>query len=984
VPDVFISYSRHDETFVERLRTSLADSGKDVWVDREDIGPAVEWRREIELGIEGSDIFAFVISPDALRSEACERELAHAVAKQKRIVPLLRHEPDGLPVPDDLGSRNYVMFRTEEEYAPGFAALLAAIDDLPEWAREHTRLLERAEEWEHGGRENGALLRGEDLREAEAWLREQAAHKEPQPTPLQAEYILASRKAATRRQWIGAAAAIAGVAIVAIAIVAVLQRRDAQRDREQQERIAQSRGLASAADLQLPIDPELSILLADRAASESPTIEAERALRRALWASHVRLTIRGHRAWIGHAAFSPDGERVVTASRDGRGGLWDARTGENIAWLPHDDRVSWAEFSPSGDLVATASRDGTARIWDGATGEPRSRLTAHTDGVSRVAFSPDGRRVVTAGEDATARIWNPSTGEQLAVLRGHREWVTSAVYTDDGRRIVTGSDDETVRVWDATSGRLETVMPAPSGPVSAVAVDPSGAQVAIGGGRNVDAGFAVVRDLRSGDPIQRLAIPGGVPVAAAYSDDGRRLAVGSLDGIVTVWNPATGKRLAALTGHTGPITDISFNAQGTRLLTASGDTTAKIWDLNANRLAEDFLGHRGWVSTAAFAPDERTVLTASQDGTARIWDAAPGRPAEEFDAGLMPSSAAFVAEGKFVLTAGPGLLQLWGVQARAPDAILSVPAAINDADLSPDGTLILTANQDGAAQLWNRAGKLVRTLQGDQPLYSARFSPDQKTVLTTGDKGEARLWDLATGEPRSLEGGRGSVWGGEFTPDGTRVVTAGGSGETARVWDVASGDRLRVLVGHSNVVKSVDVGPDGELAVTGSADNTARIWDLDTGRTLVVLKGHGDTVSAVAFSPDGRYVLTGSYDGTARVWDVATGEQVLELRNAGVPTDPTDPEPVTIADLRRRLGQALENHDLVGRRKVLRQVSRRPELTDVGFDPTGRRFVTVGIDGTARIYDCSICGSLEELRAAVPSHVTRELTAAEREDFLGQ
>ena len=124
-------------------------------------------------------------------------------------MPLLRHEPDGVAVPDDLASRNYVLFRTDEEYAPGFAALLAAIDDLPEWAREHTRLLERAEEWEHSGRDGGSLLRGGDLREAETWLGQQAAHKEPQPTPLQAEYILASRRAATRRQWITVGSVVA-------------------------------------------------------------------------------------------------------------------------------------------------------------------------------------------------------------------------------------------------------------------------------------------------------------------------------------------------------------------------------------------------------------------------------------------------------------------------------------------------------------------------------------------------------------------------------------------------------------------------------------------------------------------------------------------------------------------------------------------------------------------------------------------------------
>ena len=111
--DVFISYSRRDEEFVERLRESLADNGKDVWVDREDIGPAVEWRREIELGIEGADIFTFVITPDALRSEPCRRELEHAVSTQKRIVPLLRHEPDGLPVPEQLANRNFIYFRTD-------------------------------------------------------------------------------------------------------------------------------------------------------------------------------------------------------------------------------------------------------------------------------------------------------------------------------------------------------------------------------------------------------------------------------------------------------------------------------------------------------------------------------------------------------------------------------------------------------------------------------------------------------------------------------------------------------------------------------------------------------------------------------------------------------------------------------------------------------------------------------------------------------
>ena len=157
---------------------------------------------------------------------------------------------------------------------------------------------------------------------------------------------------------------------------------------------------------------------------------------------------------------------------------------------------------------------------------------------------------------------------------------------------------------------------------------------------------------------------------------------------MSVWNAASGGRLAVLGGHTGPITDISFNATASRLVTASGDGTAKLWDLDANRLAEELRGHRGWVTTAAFAPDGRTILTASQDGTARIWDATAGRPSEEFKAGSTLTSASFAAGRASRCSRRPSpRVKLWDLgDGLARGRRSRAAQLVNDADISPDGT----------------------------------------------------------------------------------------------------------------------------------------------------------------------------------------------------------------------------------------------------------------------------------------------------------
>ena len=167
----------------------------------------------------------------------------------------------------------------------------------------------------------------------------------------------------------------------------------------------------------------------------------------------------GHDDIVYSAAFSPDGSRIVTASRDKAARIWDAATAEEIAVLRgHDGAVNSATFSPDGSRIVTASRDKTARIWDAATAKEIAVLRGHDSAVISAAFSPDGSRIVTASDDKTARIWNAATAKEIAVLRGHDGALNSAAFSRDGSRIVTASWDATARIWNAATAKEIAVL----------------------------------------------------------------------------------------------------------------------------------------------------------------------------------------------------------------------------------------------------------------------------------------------------------------------------------------------------------------------------------------------------------------------------------------------------------------------------------------------------------------------------------------------
>ena len=318
-------------------------------------------------------------------------------------------------------------------------------------------------------------------------------------------------------------------------------------------------------------------------------------------------------------AFSSNDRYAALAARDGEMKVWDTRLPNN----PLETSISvvplWhVQFSRDGRRVLVCSTDGSATLWDAQLGCRIQTIHAGKERLTHAVFSHDETRVVTTDMQGAVKLWNAVDGRFVRSFVGHIGPVNSVLFSPDDRQIFTAGNDKTTIQWEVATGRLLRRFTGHADAVEALCLSVDGTCLVTAG----DDKKAILWDVRSQKMLRKFGAPGEI-WSAAFSPNGKRLALANLRKTAEVWDTDTGRLLTTLRGHTDWVTSLAFSPDGKRIATSSRDGVVKVWEAEAGRELLTLQAGPLQVSSVAFAPDGRRIAAVGKDGVMRIWDASP-------------------------------------------------------------------------------------------------------------------------------------------------------------------------------------------------------------------------------------------------------------------------------------------------------------------------------------------------------------------------
>jgi WD40 repeat protein len=1003
--DIFISYSRKDKDFVRRLHDALAAHNRDSWVDWEDIPRAADWLDEIYRGIDAADTFVYVISPDSLTSEVCNLEMAHARARNKRVIPLIRRDADEKTLAGDwfnqdweqtarenwtaLKHLNWLFFRDTDDFDSELGVLLRTMDTDLTYLKEHTRLLTRAGEWDGHGRNPAYALRGDDLTTAETWLA-QSGGKDPRPTDLHTAYILASRAAQNRRQ-----RSLLGGALVAVLVASLLAVLAVYQSRVAENNAAIANANASTATI------AQGQALEQAATSQANAATARVAQGQAQFSAATAIIAQGEA--LAQAATS-DANAATARVAQGQAQFSAATAiiaqGEALAQAATSQANAAAARAAEGTAVAERDRaDLQARI-------ANSRQLA-AQALNRIADRPDFAILLSLEAyhtydtyEARSALLSAMTSQPrlVRVLRDFTGIVTAVTLSPDGRLIAVGDEQGVIQVYNLATGQRTARLPGTDAAPVSLQFSADNQSLLV-----TDRGTSIVKwNLMAQLPEDWLHVADGVMGDAsniqALSPDGRILAFDNLISRteselgydIVLWDVAEDREIRRFAGNKGLLSQLEFSPDGQYLISTGLDefTVAnendlsnikgplRLWDVKTGELAGSV--ENVVTTSATFSPDgQRIVALLSfwegerpQGNGIAIYDAGT---LEELQRWVAPPGStgfirvAFSPDGAFLAMSDvEGAITLLDATTLqlVGDPLNLHSGTITGLIFSGDSQTLVSASQDGLVALWNVSpaqSGLGRRLTDFDSAWKVAFSPDgaMLAVVRTEPSDLITLLDATSGEPvgKRLSGQTGPVDYLAFSSDGAWLAASDTNNQVI-VWDVATGQRVAVQQTSTSTPPAIAFVPGSRVLAIAITDGAIQFWDIARNQFQgepFQADGLEGLVSpsALAFSPDGQLMAAGNSVATIVLWDVAEHSQraLLQGHTSSVVKLEFSPDGTLLASASWDTTVILWDTQ-TGQPRFQPLTGHHQLVTDLAFNRDGSILASVGsFDSTVRLWD---------------------------------
>lgn len=855
--DVFVSYSRKDSATARRLFQAFKIIDLNPWVDWEEIPPAVDWLDQIFQGIERSDAFIFLISPDSAISEVCKVEIAHAIKNNKRIIPILVRDVDTKTVVESIRGLNWIYIRESDDFSDGVEKVKLAISLDIEWVTSHRRLQVLALEWERR-KDPSLLLRGGDLRNARSMILS-AQKKEPTLTPLQQTYIEYSSQDERRKVTLWISAALALIVMVVLSITAVYQARRANEN----ALLAQANEKTARENADIAIENERIAKELQKVAEESENIaEAQRSAARAqIYQSRTGGLYISTLFAIDSLQRNPTSEAEEILRK-------------NISLLPipisqntQNDVISSVEMNPLGDTFLTASFDGTLCVWKLQTGENKFCQT-NSDSVNAAVYSPDGKTIVAVTAAGEVLFINAENGEVEDTFNyGVPIWDVSI--SADGKFLAFARDDEKITVFDFPKRTFNYDL-FTFGKVYVLAFSPNSQWIASGTSK----GVTTLWNLGDGRIVSGSVHQDEV-FTLTFSPDSRFLVSGGADSIVYLNVVATGNQLHRIVNEDW-VEDITFAPDGSWFVTVSDDSRIRVWDTRTGkekiRMLQD-----SYMSEVKVSPNGQFIATSGYDKTVRIWSAATGVEIFQIPINGYGNVITFSADGNYLISGDQsGNINTWDIS--------TLSSATNYIQFNQQTQQIqfshsddyLIASTDASVWLLNYKQLSSLTLTSrDIPSIelnalpmSLTTSPNSNLLAVSTQNGELILYNVSKKSKTTISKTPIEKQISFYDDDSLIIGDASGA---LQLYDVNKNEFNTVLESDSKI-NSLTIYQN--MVAIGLLDKII-LFDLNTNTISSQIESPGDH-AFINFNVDASILAVGNSTGQIYIWKLDENQYQLE------------------------------------------------------------------------------------------------------------